>query len=118
MNTENRFRFRQTVDHLRREHEQTVQRLKELQREEISTAMDVTTHTRFASLLFSSNNFSSPGIFVFVSRAFGSVIDHMEQNAKNIDELRLKLESKHHSVLTEKEIETRAKEQQLKGKSK
>ena len=39
--------FRQTVDHLRREHEQTLQRLKELQREEISTAMDVTTHTRF-----------------------------------------------------------------------
>lgn len=41
----------------------------------------------------------------------------MEQNAKNIDELRLKLESKHHSVLTEKEIETRAKEQQLRSRS-
>ena len=41
----------------------------------------------------------------------------MEQNAKNIDELRLKVESKHQSVLTEKEIEARAKGQQLKGKS-
>jgi len=39
----------------------------------------------------------------------------MEQNAKNIDALRLKLEAKHSSTLTEKEIEARAKEQQLKG---
>ena len=39
----------------------------------------------------------------------------MEQNAKNIDELRLKLEAKHSSVLSEKEVEARAKEQQLKG---
>ena len=37
---------RQTVDHLRREHEQTIQRLKQLKQEEISTALDVTTHTR------------------------------------------------------------------------
>lgn len=47
--------------------------------------------------------------------AFGAVIDHMEQNAKSIEDLRLKLESKHQTVLSEKEIETRAKEQQLKG---
>jgi hypothetical protein len=40
----------------------------------------------------------------------------MEQNAKNIDALRLKIEAKHSSVLTDKEIETRAKEQQLKGR--
>ena len=39
--------FRQTVDHLRREHEQTIQRLKQLKQEEISTALDVTTHTRW-----------------------------------------------------------------------
>ena len=53
-------------------------------------------------------------MFVFI-RAFESVIDHMEQNAKNIDSLRLKIEAKHSSVLTDKEIEARAKEQQLKG---
>jgi hypothetical protein len=52
------------------------------------------------------------------SRAFESVVDHMEQNAKNIDELRLKIEAKHSSALTNKEIETRAKEQQLKGTTK
>ena len=34
---------------------------------------------------------------------------------KHIDELRLKVEAKHSSVLTDKEIESRAKEQQLKG---
>ncbi|CAF0997189.1 unnamed protein product [Rotaria sordida] len=84
---------RQTLDHLRREHEQTIQRLKQLKQEEISTALDVTTHTR----------------------AFQSVVDHMEQNAKHIDDLRLKVEAKHSSVLTDKEIETRAKEQQLKA---
>ncbi|CAF1250114.1 unnamed protein product [Adineta ricciae] len=84
---------RQTVDHLRREHEQTIQRLKQLKQEELATALDVTTHTR----------------------AFESVVDHMEQNAKNIDELRLKLEAKHSSVLSEKEVEARAKEQQLKA---
>ncbi|CAF3244284.1 unnamed protein product [Rotaria sp. Silwood2] len=84
---------RQTLDHLRREHEQTIQRLKQLKQEEISTALDVTTHTR----------------------AFESVVDHMEQNAKNIDELRLKIEAKHSSVLTDKEIGARAKEQQLKA---
>lgn len=39
----------------------------------------------------------------------------MEQNAKHIDQLRLKVEAKHNSVLTDKEIEARAKEQQLKG---
>ncbi len=39
----------------------------------------------------------------------------MEQNAKNIDALRLKIEAKHSSALTDKEIESRAKEQQLKG---
>jgi hypothetical protein len=39
----------------------------------------------------------------------------MEQNAKNIDSLRLKIEAKHSSTITDKEIETRAKEQQLKG---
>jgi hypothetical protein len=39
----------------------------------------------------------------------------MEQNAKHIDELRLKVEAKHSSALTDKEIESRAKEQQLKG---
>ncbi|CAF3661727.1 unnamed protein product [Rotaria sp. Silwood1] len=84
---------RQTLDHLRREHEQTIQRLKQLKQEEISTALDVTTHTR----------------------AFESVVDHMEQNAKNIDQLRLKIEAKHSSVLTDKEIEARNKEQQLKA---
>jgi hypothetical protein len=41
----------------------------------------------------------------------------MEQNAKNIDALRLKIEAKHSSALTDKEIEARAKEQQLKGKT-
>jgi len=41
------FFFRQTIDHLRREHEQTIQRLKQLKQEEISTALDVTTHTRY-----------------------------------------------------------------------
>jgi hypothetical protein len=40
----------------------------------------------------------------------------MEQNAKNIDALRLKIEAKHSSALTDKEIESRAKEQQLKGR--
>jgi hypothetical protein len=50
------------------------------------------------------------------ARAFESVVDHMEQNAKNIDELRLKIEAKHGAVLTEKEIGARAKEQQLKGR--
>ncbi|CAF2065790.1 unnamed protein product [Rotaria magnacalcarata] len=84
---------RQTLDHLRREHEQTIQRLKQLKQEEISTAFDVTTHTR----------------------AFESVVDHMEQNAKNIDELRLKIEAKHSSALTDKDIESRAKAQQLKA---
>ncbi|CAF3385709.1 unnamed protein product [Rotaria socialis] len=84
---------RQTLDHLRREHEQTIQRLKQLKQEEISTALDVTTHTR----------------------AFESVVDHMEQNAKNIDELRLKIEAKHSSALTDKDIESRAKAQQLKA---
>lgn len=39
----------------------------------------------------------------------------MEQNARQIDELRLKVEAKHSSVVTDKEIEARAKEQQLKG---
>lgn len=39
----------------------------------------------------------------------------MEQNAKSIDELRLKIEAKHSSVLSDKEIEARAKETQLKG---
>lgn len=39
----------------------------------------------------------------------------MEQNVKNIDELRLKIEAKHSSALTDKEIETRAKANQLKG---
>jgi hypothetical protein len=39
----------------------------------------------------------------------------MEQNAKNIDALRLKIEAKRSSALTDKEIESRAKEQQLKG---
>lgn len=39
----------------------------------------------------------------------------MEQNAKNLDALRLKVEAKHSSAITDKEIETRAKEQQLKG---
>ncbi|CAF0907100.1 unnamed protein product [Adineta steineri] len=84
---------RQTLDHLRREHEQTIQRLKQLKQEEVSTALDVTTHTR----------------------AFESVVDHMEQNAKNIDQLRLKIEAKHSSAMTDKEIESRAKEQQLKA---
>ncbi|CAF4712251.1 unnamed protein product, partial [Rotaria magnacalcarata] len=50
-----------------------------------------------------------------VPRAFESVVDHMEQNAKNIDELRLKIEAKHSSALTDKDIESRAKAQQLKG---
>ncbi len=53
-------------------------------------------------------------LFFFV-RAFESVVDHMEQNAKNIDALRLKIEAKHSSAITDKEIEARAKEQQLKG---
>ena len=39
----------------------------------------------------------------------------MELNTKHIDELRAKIDAKHSSVLTDKEIETRAKEQQLKG---
>ncbi|UJR31447.1 hypothetical protein I4U23_018940 [Adineta vaga] len=50
-----------------------------------------------------------------LQRAFESVVDHMEQNAKNIDELRLKIEAKHSSALSDKEIEARAKEQQLKA---
>ncbi len=103
--------FRQTIDHLRREHEQTIQRLKQLKQEEISTALDVTTHTRYKQ---------KPKIFIIITfiliRAFESVVDHMEQNAKNIDALRLKIEAKHSSALTDKEIESRAKEQQLKGR--
>jgi hypothetical protein len=51
-------------------------------------------------------------------RAFESVVDHMEQNAKNIDDLRLKIEAKHSSVLSDKEVEARAKQQQLKGTAK
>lgn len=39
----------------------------------------------------------------------------MEQNAKNLDALRVKVEAKHSSAITDKEIEARAKEQQLKG---
>jgi hypothetical protein len=39
----------------------------------------------------------------------------MEQNTKNIDQLRLKIEAKHSSAITDKEIEARAKGQQLKG---
>lgn len=52
--------------------------------------------------------------FLFRIRAFETVIDHMEQNAKNIDALRLKVEAKHSSAITDKEIEARAREQQLK----
>lgn len=54
------------------------------------------------------------GLFI-VFRAFESVVEHMEKNAKNIDALRLKVEAKHSSAVTDKEIETRMKEQQLKG---
>ena len=71
------FFFRQTLDHLRREHEQTIQRLKQLKQEEISTALDVTTHTRYS---LNIQNHSSN--ILFISRAFESVVDHMEQNAK------------------------------------
>ena len=39
----------------------------------------------------------------------------MEQNVKNIDDLRLKIEAKHSSALTDRDIETRAKANQLKG---
>jgi hypothetical protein len=46
----NVFCFRQTVDHLRREHEQTILRLKQLRQEELSTALDVTTHTRYTTV--------------------------------------------------------------------
>lgn len=50
-----------------------------------------------------------------MNRAFETVVDHMEQNTKNIDALRVKIEAKHSSAITDKEIESRAKEQQLKG---
>ncbi|CAF1222050.1 unnamed protein product [Didymodactylos carnosus] len=82
---------RQAIDHLRKEHEQTLQRLRQLKEEEISTAMDVTSHTR----------------------AFESVVGHMEQNAKHIDELRLKLDTKHTSVLSEKEQQLKAYDDRL-----
>lgn len=54
------------------------------------------------------------GLFILF-RAFESVVEHMEQNAKNIDALRQKVEAKHTSAVTDKEFEARMKEQQLKG---
>ncbi len=63
------FYFRQSVDHLRREHEQTIQRLKQLKQEELSTALDVTTHTKAAFWVSCTRNGLVnpiiPGISIF-----------------------------------------------------
>lgn len=84
---------REAIENLKNEHESVLSRVKKMKDTEVSAAMAATTHTR----------------------TIESVLNLIEDNAKNLDGLSQKVQMGHMMNINEHDIQLRNKEEQLKS---